>query len=518
MSALSRAIDLLTQSVTYETPGALACALEPKTLQTPALRVLDAAIVDAVTGVAPRLIFTMPPQEGKSQRVSRWTPLWALLRNPDLRIGLVSYADPLARRWGRSVRNLIHDHPELNISVRGDTGAANEWQLSGYEGGMITAGIASSLTGRPVDLMIIDDPIKGREEADSEIMRDNLRDFWSETASPRLNEGAPVIIINTRWHEDDLSGQRLQDDPDGWRLINIPAQWDGKNPHPATLVDMGDPIAPRALGEYMISARGRTQEGWEQRRKDAGSRGWAAIYQGRPAPAEGGILKRDWWKWYDSRRYTMDADGVCTSHDAAQLAISLDATFKDTKGSDFVVFQVWARRGARYWLLDQVRERLDFPATLATFRRLAVKWPQATTKLVEDKANGPAIISSLTTEIGGIIPITPRNSKEARASAVAPLIEAGGVELPRFEPFAHELVEECAAFPNGAHDDMVDALTQILHRWGIVSGPADQFMSELMAERGGYAQAAPWQGQLEALKAATGPGADPAMVAGATRR
>ena len=500
MSAVSRAVELLEQLVTYESPGALAVATEPKTLQTPALRVLDAAIVDAVTGVAPRLIFTMPPQEGKSQRVSRWTPAWALMRNPDLRIGLVSYADPLARRWGRSVRNLIQDHPEWNISVRGDTGAANEWQLHGYEGGMITAGIGSSLTGRPVDFMIIDDPIKGREEADSEVYRENLREWWSETGSPRLNEGAPVIIIQTRWHEDDLAGQRVQDDPDGWRLINIPAQWDGANPHPVTRIDMGDPIGPRAPGEYMASARGRTPEGWDQRKKDAGSRGWAAIYQGRPAPAEGGILKRHWWRWYDNRRYTMDANGVCTAHGASALAISLDATFKDTKGSDFVVFQVWARRGSRAWLLDQSRAQRDFTSTLAEFRRLVAKWPQAVAKLVEDKANGPAIISSLITEIGGIIPITPRNSKEARASAVAPLIEAGGVELPSFEPFAHDLVEECAAFPNGAHDDQVDALTQLLHRWFIVSGPAEQFMSELMAERGGYAEAAPWQGQLDELR------------------
>ena len=500
MTAIDRAIALLTNRVTYATPGALAVDLEPKTVQTPALRVLDAAIVDAIEGRAPRLIFTMPPQEGKSQRVSRWTPLWALKRNPDLRIGLVSYADPLARRWGRSVRNLIQDHPELGLVVRGDTGAANEWQLAGYEGGMITAGIASSLTGRPVDLMIIDDPIKGREEADSEIMRENLRDFWAETASPRLNEGAPVIIIQTRWHEDDLAGQRIEDDPDGWRLINIPAQWDGSNKHPKTKAEMGDPIGPREIGEYMISARGRTASGWDQRKKDAGSRGWAAVYQGRPAPAEGGILKRAWWRWYDTRRYTMTPAGVCTAHGASAVAITVDAAFKDTKGSDFVVMQVWARRGARYWMLDQVRDRLDFPATISTLRALCAKWPQATVKLIEDKANGPAIISSLITEVGGIIPITPRNSKEARTSAVAPIVEAGGVELPRFEPWAHDFVEECAAFPNAAHDDQVDAFTQLIHRWAIVSGPADQFMDELMQERGGYESAAPWQGQLDELR------------------
>src|SRR6185369_8343760 len=141
-----------------------------------------------------------------SQRVSRWFPLWLLLRNPDLRIAIVSYADALARRWGRAIRNEITAHPELGLRVRADTAAAHEWQLDGYDGGVVTAGIGAGLTGRPVDVLIIDDPVKGYAEADSEVFREAAKDWWRGTGSARLAEGAPVVLVMTRWHQDDLAG------------------------------------------------------------------------------------------------------------------------------------------------------------------------------------------------------------------------------------------------------------------------------------------------------------------------
>jgi predicted phage terminase large subunit-like protein len=448
--------DRITSTARYETPGDLAAILEPRTVATAALAVLDRALVDAADGKAARLIFTMPPQEGKSQRVSRWFPLWLLLRNPDLRIAIVSYADALARRWGRAIRNEISAHPELGLRVRQDTAAAHEWQLDGYDGGVITAGIGAGLTGRPVDVLIIDDPVKGYAEADSEVYRETAKDWWRGTGSARLAEGAPVVLVMTRWHEDDLAGFLLgaeNDDRAAWRLINIPAQ-----------AEDGDDLLGRAPGEYLVSARGRSTAGWEARKRDAGSRAWNALFQGRPAPAEGGIFKRAWWRYAEQDRVIHRDDGTCDAPGSPM--ISVDATFKDSKASDFVVMQVWTKVEARAILLDQVRGRMDFPTTCATLVRLAAKWPRASAKVIEDKANGPAIIAQLGRTVPGIVAFTPKDSKEARANAIAAFVEAGNVELPnaKWAPWVHDFVEECAAFPNGTHDDQVDTMTQALHR------------------------------------------------------
>lgn len=446
----------LSEPTHFATPGELATKLEPRTVRTAALDILDAALIDATNGKAPRLIFTMPPQEGKSQRVSRWFPLWLLLRNPDLRIAIVSYADALARRWGRAIRNEITAHPELGLRVRADTAAAHEWQLDGYDGGVVTAGIGAGLTGRPVDVLIIDDPVKGYAEADSEVFREAAKDWWRGTGSARLAEGAPVVLVMTRWHEDDLAGFLLgpeNDDHEAWRLINIPAQAE----------DDDDPL-DREPGEYLASARGRSREGWEARKRDAGSRAWNALFQGHPAPSEGGIFKRGWWRYSAVDQAVHHDDGTCSAE--GTLIISVDATFKDSKASDFVVMQVWTKVGTRAILLDQVRGRMDFPTTCAALKRLSAKWPRAGAKFIEDKANGPAIISQMQAQISGVVAFTPKESKEARANAIAAFVEAGNVELPgpAWAPWVHDFVEECAAFPNGAHDDQVDTMTQALHR------------------------------------------------------
>lgn len=463
----------------YPTPGALARAIEPRTVQTPALDLLDAALVDAAEGRHPRLIFTMPPQEGKSERVSRWFVIWLLLRNPDLRIGIVSYQDGLSRRWGKRVRKDIEGNPQLGLVVSRDSRAANEWQLEGHDGGLITSSIRGSLTGRPLDVLILDDPIKGRKEAASETERETLKDFWRSTGSTRLTEDAPVVDIQTRWHEDDFAGWQLVEDPEGWRHINIPALAD-HSPEKGQSDALG-----REVGEWMASARGRSVRGWERRRKDAGSYDFAALYQGHPSPAEGGILKRAWWVYYKGRRAVERSDGTWHALGASEVIQTWDLTFKDTKGSDWVVGLVIGRRGAKAWLLDRVKVRADFPTTCQLIRETTAKWPQASAKLIEDKANGPAVIAQLRKEIGGIIAITPEDSKEARAHAVSPFIEAGDVEVPdpSIAPWAGDFIEECSAFPNGTHDDQVDALTQGLHRLFLGKGGADRFMRQLLAEQ-----------------------------------
>lgn len=438
--ATALATQVATKYGAGNTPGHLAAAIDRNTIQTPALDIIDAELVRLTHTPDARLIISMPPQEGKSTRVSKIFPIWALRRNPDLRIISASYAQGLATRNGRAVRNLIATNPWLGLSIARDHGAASEWSIAGREGGLLSVGRGAGVTGRPADLLIIDDPLKDRAEAESRTIRDTCWDWWTDALAARLAPGAPVVVVMTRWHEDDLAGRLLQRDTDaGWRLLNIPAQCE----NPDT-----DPLG-RQTGEYMLSARGRSVEQWEKRKATAGSRAWNALYQGRPSPAEGGTFKREWWRtWHDQPPLT-------------QVFMSWDMAFKGTDKSDFVVGQVWALDGPDAYLLDQARGRWTFTETLAQFRLLCERWPMATAKLVEDKANGTAVIDMLRREIPGIIPVEPQGGKEARAAAVSPLVEAGNVHLPHTR-WAKDLIEEAATFPNSPNDDQVDALTQAL--------------------------------------------------------
>ncbi|HEX6970226.1 MAG TPA: phage terminase large subunit [Micromonosporaceae bacterium] len=447
------------KSNAWSTPGKMARSLDAKTVQTPALDLIDAALVEVADGKCDRLIISMPPQEGKSQRASRRFPTWCLVRNPDMRIVNASYEHGVARRWGRAVRNDIQAHPELGLVVRSDTKAAHEWQLDGHEGGMYCAGVGGALTGRPVDLLIIDDPVKGPKEADSPTYRDAVWDWWESVASTRLAPGAPVVLIMTRWHEDDLAGRLIRDEPGRWKVLNIPAQAEHRPEYGET-----DPLG-REPGEYMLSARGRTTEQWERIRTERGSRVWSALYQGRPSPGEGLIFRREWWQRYETPQW-IDDNGERLTLTFDEVIQSWDMSFKDTDSADFVVGQVWGRRGGDAYLLDQVRGRMSFVDTCMAVRQLSAKWPQSNAKLVEDKANGPAVISSLSRTVSGLIAVQPEGSKESRASAISPFVEAKNVYLPAPElaPWVGELIDEAASFPLSTHDDQVDALSQALSR------------------------------------------------------
>lgn len=457
--------------------GALAKRLDPLTVQTPALDLLDGKLQAVADGELKRLIWSMPPQEGKSERVSRRFPLWMLLRNPDLRIAIASYEHGVARRWGRAIRNDLAEHPSLNLRVRDDTSAAHEWQLEGYRGGVYSVGIGGALTGRPVDLLVIDDPVKGRAQADSEVYRESCWDWWTNVARTRLAPGAPVVLILTRWHEDDLAGRLIE--RGGWDVVNVPAVADHD---PAR--GQADPLG-RTPGECLTSARGRTAQEWRDIEHDVGSRVWTALYQGRPSPTEGDMLKRAWWRFYRRPMAFQDTSGAMRADGMDEVIQSWDMSFKDTKGSDYVVGQVWGRRGADAFLLDQVRDRMNFPTTCRAVEALAAKWPDAHAKIVEDKANGSAVIDQLSGLIPGLIAVSPTESKAARVAAVSPFVESGNVYLPApdLAPWVAGFIEECAGFPNASHDDQVDGMSQGVARLMIRASSAQAFLEALSARR-----------------------------------
>ncbi|MER6350660.1 phage terminase large subunit [Streptomyces sp. NPDC001634] len=452
----------------WGTPGDLAKLVNPATMQTPALDVIDREIMWAYSTPGARLIVSMPPQEGKSERVTKTGTLWALTQDPKRRMGIVSYSQSLAETFGREIRNWITmcDGDEgtfdIGLQIARDYGSAKRWQLAGHRGGVVCVGIGSGLTGRPIDALVIDDPFSDKSQADSAYYRERVWGWWQAVGSTRLAPGAPVIVIMTRWHEDDFAGRLLAaEDGNRWRVVNIPAFADhDPNKGETDLLD-------RQPGQWLVSARGRTEAEWEQIRIQAGSRVFTALYQGRPSPDSGNVWQRPWWRRYTTPLWSQhptipDAYRV---EECDEIVMSWDMTFKDTKSSDYVVGQVWARRGASVYLLDQIHKRLSFTDTVTAFKALAARWPQATAKYVEDKANGTAIIDTLRQKIPGIVAVTPTESKYARANAVAPVIEAGNVFLPEagialFDP--EPLIDEAAGFPNAAHDDQVDATSQAL--------------------------------------------------------
>lgn len=466
----------------WPSPADMATGLDPRFRRTPAIDVINDAITQALTTPDARLIISMPPQEGKSTLATKWAPVWLLKERPDTRIIIASYAANVARRMGRLIRGEIGTHhTDLGITIADDVAAQHEFQIADHVGGVYAVGIGGGLTSRPADVLIIDDPLKDRAEADSEIFRERAWDWWTDVASARLAPGAPVILILTRWHHDDLAGRlKTAEDAHLWQVLNIPAQADHSPERGET------DVLGRQPGDYMISARGRTTAQWERRKTQAGPRTWAALYQGHPSPLAGDLFPEQWAR-YSQPMWTERSNGSRWIPGTGwELVQSWDLAFKDTKSSDYVVGQVWLRIGADAYLLDQTRARLSFTATLDAIRSMTARWPQAAAKFVEDKANGPAVINALARQIPGLIPIEPEGSKYARAAAISPFVHSMNVHLPDAEllPNVEELLEESRAFPNGAHDDTIDAMSQALNRlllWPLLLDD-DTFTSDDLVE------------------------------------
>ena len=403
------------------------------------------------------LVIETPPQHGKSCTVTESLPSWVLGRHQDWRIILASYDSDFAEHFCRRNREKIRDFgPRIFGICAGSVDRAQTLELANARGRLISRGIMSGITGNPAELIIIDDPVKNRREADSSVYRDRLWEEWQNSLKSRLAAGGKVILIMTPWHEDDLAARILRTEDDA-ELLRLPVE-----------AEEDDPMGRRP-GEALCPELGKDESWLRQFRTSyladprGGQRAWTALYQCRPRHEEGNLIRRSWWRRYDPAQ---------TGRFAAEL-ISVDAAFKGGDDNDCVSIQVWGKLGENYYLRYCLNRRLDFPATLAAVRAASKLYPAARMVLIEDKANGPAIIQTLQRELF-CVPVNPLGGKLARVNAIAPAIESGHVfvPIPEAADWAEDFIEQFTAFPHGAHDDMVDAASQALNRLIFAGGAA----------------------------------------------
>ena len=435
-----------------------------------------------------RLMVFVQPRAGKSELVSRRLPAYILGRDPDAPIIATSYGADLARSMNRDVQRIIDSDeyrrlfPDTQLwgkNVRSMADGSylrnsDMFEVVGHKGYYLSAGVGGPIVGRGAAYMIIDDPSKNRREASSPTFQKALWEWYTAVFYTRLAPQGNILIVLTRWHESDLAGQLLAAaaaDPraDQWTVVNLPAVAE-------------EPVArydPRRPGEVLWPQRWDAEE-MARKRAVVGERDWASLYQQRPAPDEGEIFKRQHWRYWQPRGAKLPpvlvtlGDGSVVEVAPVELPLRFDETvqtwdlnFKDTATSDFVAGQVWGKLGADKYLLDYLLERLGITATMDAIRAWTVKWPRAIAKLIEDKANGPAVMQMLGREIAGLIPVQPEGGKVSRAYAAAPEVESGNVFLPHphVAAWVDGFINNAAAFPNAAHDDDVDAFTQAIIRW-----------------------------------------------------
>jgi predicted phage terminase large subunit-like protein len=411
--------------------------------------------LEAVTaGQITRLLINMPPRYMKSICVSVMWPTWEWITRPDTRWLFASYSGSLSTKHSVDRRTLIQSdwyqaRWGSRYSLTTDQNVKTEYQ-NDQRGVMVATSVGGSATGKGGTRIVVDDP-HNPQEALSDVQRASAITFFDQTLSTRLDDKkhGVIVVVMQRLHAADLSAHVLEQ---GYTHLNLPAEAPTRTI--VTLPRSGQTII-REPGAILWPEREGPPE--LARAKGAlGSYGYAGQYDQSPSPPVGGVFQRGWWRFYRQAPARFD-----------EQIQSWDMAFKGLTDSDYVVGQVWGKVGAEKYLLDQVRGQMSFTETCHAVETLSAKWPRATAKLVEDKANGTAVIDTLRRKVAGLIAVEPEGGKQARAAAISPEVEAGNVYLPdpALAPWVHDFIEEAAAFPRGLHDDQVDGMTQALLRW-----------------------------------------------------
>jgi predicted phage terminase large subunit-like protein len=423
----------------------------------PHTQVIREQLVLAERGDIRRLIVTMPPRHGKSHHCSELFPAWALGRNPRRELVIASHTDKLAERKSEIVQSMLDSpvwpwpHVGIDYKHRG-----KQLWLTKDGGQVLACGVRGSPVGFGADILIIDDYHRHRMDADSPPIRDSVWSFWQEAGRTRLSPKGVVIILATRWHEDDLIGRLLNSaGASDWTLIDLPAIYDDPT--------KPDPLG-RELGESLWPTRWPVEALPSVDREDIDRRGWEAQYQQRPTATEGNMFHRDWWE-----RYHLDA---MMARGLRPKFITVDSAFKTGVANDFSVAAVWGFYEGKAYLMDLWRARVEFPELETGLRDLYDKWHVPI--YIEDKASGQSAIQTLAraipkTEYANARPAvpvlpwkSPRGSNtRSRADEVTKWVAAHVVYVP-FADWAQDYIEELASYPAVSHDDQVDVTSMAL--------------------------------------------------------
>lgn len=426
------------------------------------------------------LLITMPPRHAKSTFGTVLFPSYFMARDPQRYIMSCSYNAQLATDFGRQVRTVVEQNlinqafPDFNLSQ--ESRAADVWRTESG-GAYFAVGVGGTTSGRPANLLLVDDPIKSREDAESLTQRNKTWNYYTSALATRLqpsNKGdqPKQIVILTRWHPDDLAG-RLMDSEDWkegrWKHINFPAikKVDGRKISRRMLPE-DDPryVSPDEYRSLSPAKREVAEEKEEplwperfpledlKRRERLNPREFASLYQQQPYIQGGNLIRTDWWRSYPE---DLKPESFTT------LVIAADTAFKKSESADYSVFVVAGMdKTGDIYIVDIVRGKYDFPELKQRMIQLNNAWRGRGLRAIyiEDKASGQSLIQELKRESGvSVIPYKVVTDKVARVNAILPLIEGGRVFLPESSVWLDDFADECVSFPNGNHDDQVDAMT-----------------------------------------------------------
>lgn len=462
-------------------PGPLDLLLKliPAYNETAALRLISDRLVQATVAAETKtmpdyLAVSLGPQQGKSSLIAYAYPLWLWLRDPDLRIMIISYDNETSVRWGRDIKNALRSHSgdealfglDLHLELRPGSEAVNRLQLDGHRGSISCMSLTGGIAGRPADRVILDDVVKDRQTARSQAFKRVWRDQWQSNISVRLGPSGLAVMDHTRWSEDDPIGQQLAENGARWQYLNIPAvvehraRQDDEEKAPDRLPD---PLG-RSAGEWLVSARGWTPEQWEQKRQDVGEADFWALYQGQPYPAAGGLFKAVGLtkRWQETGlRWVYRIPGRPGPDEDIAIAlrfITVDLAASTKSSADFTVAAAWAVAGTGELLMLDLRRAQVDPAQhwdeiVAPLQHvwqcpIYMERSQFSTDLVYTAAREGALVHDL----------DPDQNKYTRAVPAARRMEQGQVLFPPAAHWFPDFRDEVLAFPTGQHDDQVDVL------------------------------------------------------------
>lgn len=403
-------------------------------------------------GKSPRLFVSMPPRHSKSETMTKKYPAWVIGNNPDFEIIIASYSMDLARDFGKIARDTYREHSKsgtgiFNTVIDRDKSAGDNWGILEHRGAVVSTGVGGSATGKGAHIAIIDDPFKNREDANSRLQRDKVWAWYQSTIRTRLAPGGGIIIIQTRWHEDDLVGRIVKEMENGtgetFESIVLPA-----------IAEEND-ILGRKVGEPLWEERYGIDE-LENIKKAIGSREFSALYQQKPQVEDGGLFKRQYFKYFDVKNDFIIADDKNVNIKDCFYFQTIDTAMSTHKNNDFTAIATFAYdREWNLYLVDLMLERLEVPDQWNVIKQYRYKY-NLRFQAIESKSSGIGIMQQAKREGMPLKELKADTDKMTRALNISVMFENGKVFFYKKLEKLLELEEQLLKFPNAVHDDAVD--------------------------------------------------------------